>query len=192
MRESMDDERIRARALYMADRRRWSRLVRWSAGTAGLITTVSLLLTLLGVVSFASFQVGLLVIGLTVIAGTFLVAVIAFNLGVPRRIRELDTAFSIQTDLDLVIVNLLEPLSDDSGDSTEQRIARITSAIEAVDQQVVQARALGATSTEIEVYLEMEIEEVPGYADCEPQVIWPVLDYLERLRRTESVPGDAG
>ena len=176
----------------MADQRRWSRVVRWCAATAGLITILSVLLVLLGIVSFASFGVGLLVIGVAVMSSTFLVGVLAFNLGVPSRLRVLDHAFSTGTDLDLKIMDLIDPLSNESNEAIEVRVARVSAAIKVVEQEAVRARALGATATEVEVYIEMEIEDVPGFADCDPQVIGPVLDYLEGLRKTESVPGDGG
>ena len=181
-----NDERARARALFQADQRRWSRAIRWCTAAAALITILSILLVLLGIVSFASFGVGVLVIGVTVIFGTFLVAVITFNLGTPSRLRFLDHAFSTGTDLDLRVGNLLEPLYDESNESIEQRISRVSAAIQAVEQEAVRARAIGATPTEVEVYIEMEIEEVPGFANCEPEVIGPVLDYLEGLRSKAS------
>ena len=79
-------------------------------------------------------------------------------------------------------MDLLAPLYDESNESIEQRVSRVSAAIKAVDQEVVRARALGATATEVEVCIEMEIEDVPSFADCEPEVIGPVLDYLQRLR----------
>ncbi|MCP4834464.1 MAG: hypothetical protein GY895_06815 [Phycisphaera sp.] len=181
-RDGTNDERARARALLMADQRRWLRVVRWCAATAGLITLLSVLLVLLGIVSFSSFGIGLLVIAVTVMAGTFLVGVITLNLGIPSRLRLLDRAFSTGTDLELAIMDLLAPLYDESNESIEQRVSRVSAAIKAVDQEVVRARALGATATEVEVCIEMEIEDVPSFADCEPEVIGPVLDYLQRLR----------
>ena len=113
--EDPSDERTRARALFMADQRRWSRVVRWCAGTAGLITILSVLLVLLGIVSFASFGVGLLVIGVAVMAGTFLAAVITINLGIPSRLRLLDRAFSTGTEasrrvMELTFREMISPL----------------------------------------------------------------------------------
>ncbi|MAD78868.1 MAG: hypothetical protein CMJ51_05800 [Planctomycetaceae bacterium] len=134
----MGDERIRVRLPYLADRRR---LVVTGPVERGVGHHRFVPSDPAGVVRFASFLGGLLVIGLMVIASTFMVAAIVFNLGVSRRIREPDTARSIKTDLDLANVNHLEPLSDESGESTGRRIARVSSAIEAVDRQVVEVRA---------------------------------------------------
>ena len=189
--EDPNDERDRARALFLADQRRWKRVVRWCAVTAGLITVLSVLLVLLGIVSFASFGVGLLVIGVTVMVGTFLAAVITINLGIPSRLRLLDHAFSTGTDLDLKILDLTAPLSDESNEAIEVRVARVSAAIKVVEQEAMRAQALGATPTEVEVYIEMEIEDVPGFAECDPEVIGPVLDYLERLRSGAWKPTDS-
>ena len=190
MGDSRNEARDQARSILMADKRRWSRVVKWCLGTVVLVTSLSVLSILLGIVSFASFGVGLLVIGVAVMSSTFLVGVLAFNLGVPSRLRLLDHAFSTGTDLDLKIMDLTEPLSNESNEAIEVRVARVSAAIKVVEQEAVRARALGATPTEVEVFIEMEIEDVPGFADCEPEVIGPVLDYLERLRKTESVPGN--
>ena len=191
MNDSRDEARDQARTLLMADKRRWSRVVKWCLGTVVLVTSLSVLSILLGIVSFASFGLGLLVIVVAVMFSTFLVGVLAFNLGVPSRLRVLDRAFSTGTDLDLEIVNLLEPLSNESNEAVEVRVAGVSAAIKAVEQEAVRARALGATPTEVEVYIEMEIEDVPSFADCEPEVIGPVLDYLERLRAGASSPGSS-
>ena len=184
------NERELARSALHAGKHRWSRVIRWGSVAAVLAALVSISSILLGIVTVPSLSVGILAVAVTVLVATYAGAAIAFNLGVRGGLRDLESFFSDRTDLDLAIANLLAPLYDESNESIEQRVSRVSAAIKAVDQEVVRARALGATPTEVEVYLEMEIEDVPGFADCEPQVIGPVLDYLERLRAGAANSGE--
>lgn len=192
MGDSRNEARDQARALLVADKRRWARVVSLCLRTVVLVTILSVLLIVLGIVPVGSFGMALSIIVSVVLFSTFMAALIAFNHDVPKRLRVLNHAFSTSTDLDLKIVDLIDPLANESNEEIEVRVARVSAAIKAVEQEAVRARALGATATEVEVYIEMEIEDVPGFADCDPEVIGPVLDYLERLRKTESVPGDEG
>ena len=159
----MADERIRVRLLYLADRRRLvvNLPVERGVGHHRFVPSDPA-----GVVRFASFLVGLLVI-----ASTFMVAAIVFNLGVSRRIRELDTDLSIKTDLDLANVNLLEPRSDESDESTGRRIARVSSAIEAVDRQVVEIRA----------FVDQRLKAGSNFPKYDPDFTGADLDFIDRI-----------